>query len=394
MRATLERPPPTRAAWHLNLARGDSGDRSDHSRRGAGGSDEEGIRAQPRQRCARASIRCASASISIRATSAASIRGRCTISASPSPAAWIIPAPSRIWHLASPARACRSSVMKRLWPVFVATDVRTWVEDHISGGTVERVVVAGNAPLPTSRPTVRRRRRTGSRSISKPAAPLCVRSTICRRSAMPISPSALPAAARRSISAAAPSKSRRAASSMSPAAFSRCPTPIPNRAPARRLSALMAPCRQLRLCWPATACATMSGSRSIRPRAAAPSRPRSRVNVPLAKTKLPKGTATYSVTADLTNFAADKMLLGQKVEAAALHVTAVHDGYQDQRRRQDQRHAGHHRFAQAERRRRRRTAHAGHYRRSRAPPAWHRFRQCVTGVDPGQSHRPRRRQYQ
>ena len=41
-----------------------------------------------------------------------------------------------------------TSVMKRLWPMFVATDVRTWVEDHISGGTVERVVVAGNAPLP------------------------------------------------------------------------------------------------------------------------------------------------------------------------------------------------------------------------------------------------------
>ncbi len=39
------------------------------------------------------------------------------------------------------------SVMKRLWPIFAAADVRSWVEDHISGGTVERVVVAGNAPL-------------------------------------------------------------------------------------------------------------------------------------------------------------------------------------------------------------------------------------------------------
>src|SRR6185437_1544181 len=39
------------------------------------------------------------------------------------------------------------SALKRLWPLFAAVDVRSWVEDHISGGTVERVVVAGNAPL-------------------------------------------------------------------------------------------------------------------------------------------------------------------------------------------------------------------------------------------------------
>ena len=38
--------------------------------------------------------------------------------------------------------------------------------------------------------------------------------------------------------------------------------------------------------------------------------------------------STYTITADLTNFAADKMLMGQKVEAAALRVTASNDGYQ------------------------------------------------------------------
>ena len=39
------------------------------------------------------------------------------------------------------------SAMKRLWPIFAAVDVRSWVEEHISGGMVERVVIAGNAPL-------------------------------------------------------------------------------------------------------------------------------------------------------------------------------------------------------------------------------------------------------
>ena len=39
------------------------------------------------------------------------------------------------------------SALKRLWPIFAAIDVRDWVEEHISGGMVERVLVAGNAPL-------------------------------------------------------------------------------------------------------------------------------------------------------------------------------------------------------------------------------------------------------
>ena len=38
------------------------------------------------------------------------------------------------------------------------------------------------------------------------------------------------------------------------------------------------------------------------------------VNLPLER-DLPKNAATYTITADLTNFAADKMLMGQKVEA-------------------------------------------------------------------------------
>ena len=41
-----------------------------------------------------------------------------------------------------------------------------------------------------------------------------------------------------------------------------------------------------------------------------------------------RNSATYTVTADLTNFAADKLLMGQKVEASALRVSASSDGFQ------------------------------------------------------------------
>src|SRR5581483_9840726 len=42
-----------------------------------------------------------------------------------------------------------ATLMKRLWPVFVSPHVRQWVEERISGGAVERVLIAGNATLRT-----------------------------------------------------------------------------------------------------------------------------------------------------------------------------------------------------------------------------------------------------
>jgi hypothetical protein len=51
------------------------------------------------------------------------------------------------------------------------------------------------------------------------------------------------------------------------------------------------------------------------------------VNMLLGR-EAPENNATYTITADLTNFGADKMLMGQKVEASALRVTASNDGYQ------------------------------------------------------------------
>ena len=39
--------------------------------------------------------------------------------------------------------------MKRLWPVFAAPKVRAWVEEHVSGGTIERLDIGTNAPMST-----------------------------------------------------------------------------------------------------------------------------------------------------------------------------------------------------------------------------------------------------
>jgi hypothetical protein len=37
--------------------------------------------------------------------------------------------------------------LKRIWPVFVASKVRDWVGEHVQSGTVERLVIAVNSPL-------------------------------------------------------------------------------------------------------------------------------------------------------------------------------------------------------------------------------------------------------
>ena len=39
--------------------------------------------------------------------------------------------------------------LKRLWPVFVSPKVRDWFDEHLMSGTVERMVIAVNAPLDT-----------------------------------------------------------------------------------------------------------------------------------------------------------------------------------------------------------------------------------------------------
>ena len=77
-------------------------------------------------------------------------------------------------------------VMRRLWPALVAPNVRNWVNERISGGTVERVLIAGNvstavlfdpkSPLPDE-----------ALSIEIETSATTLRPvTNCRRSATPI----------------------------------------------------------------------------------------------------------------------------------------------------------------------------------------------------------------
>jgi hypothetical protein len=232
-------------------------------------------------------------------------------------------------HLAFGVAGTRmpTAMMKRLWPPFAAADVRAWAEEHISGGTVERVVIAGNAPLNTFK-------------ASGPPTPDDGLSVDIETSGTTLRPiPSLPAIRDADLTiritgGTATINLGRGTVEVSPGrrlniasgVFS-IPDTHPKPAPARAT---------FRIDGTMPAAAALLGSEGLRDSVGITLDPASSrgtiaalvtVNVPLQK-NMPKNSATYSIVADLTNFAADKMLLGQKVEAAALRVNASTEGYQ------------------------------------------------------------------
>ena len=82
----------------------------------------------------------------------------------------------------------KGNLAKRIWPIFVASKVRTWVLENVQGGDVTRVEIAANAPMPTLKeggPPIPDDGLSVEVDISN--ATRRVRSTACRRSATPIS---------------------------------------------------------------------------------------------------------------------------------------------------------------------------------------------------------------
>jgi len=217
--------------------------------------------------------------------------------------------------------------MKRIWPIFAAADVRAWALEHISGGTVERAVIAGNAPLEvfkhdgppipddglsidieTSGTTVRP-------IPTLPAirdADLTVR-IIGRNAVVNIGRGTAEVATGRKLNVAG-------------GVFEvpdTHPKPVSARA-AFRIDGTM----------PATAALLSSeGLRDIVGITLDPASTRGTVTAQVGVNMLigrnaPEDNATYTINADLVNFAAEKMLLGQKVEASLLKAIATKDGFQ------------------------------------------------------------------
>ncbi len=218
-------------------------------------------------------------------------------------------------------------VMMRLWPVFTAVEVRQWVVEHISGGTVERVVVAGNAPLTDFK-------------ADGPPMPDEGLSVDIETSGTTLRPlSTLPAIRDADLTA-------HITGGFANLSVGRGTVEV---TPGRKLNIANGifeipdthlkpqPARvTFRIDGSMPAAAALLASDGLRDNVGIvvdPAASRGSVAAQVTVNLLvgrdaPKDSATYTVAADLTNFAADKMLMGQKVEASALRVTASSDGYQ------------------------------------------------------------------
>jgi len=220
-----------------------------------------------------------------------------------------------------------SAVLMRLWPVFVTVPVRQWVADHVSGGVVERVVIAGNAPLPDFKPHGPPMSEEGlsvdietSGTTLRPLpnfpairdADLTVHITGATAN-VSVGRGTVEVAGGRKLNVAggvfeipdthlkpAPTHTRFRVDGAAPAVAAFLASDAMHEGVGLKLD-------------PATSRGNVTAQVAV--------------DIPIGK-NVPPNAATYVITADLTNFAADNMMMGQKLEAAALRVTASNDGYQ------------------------------------------------------------------
>ena len=219
------------------------------------------------------------------------------------------------------------SAMKRIWPIFAAADVRAWALEHISGGMVERAVIAGNAPLevfkhdgpPTPDDGLSIDIETSGTTVRPIATLPAIRDAdltvriVGRNAVVNIG---------RGTAEIATGRKLNVAGGVFEVSDTH-PKPVSARA-GFRIDGTM----------PATAALLASeGLRDTVGITLDPASTRGTVTAQVGVNMLlgrnaPKDNATYTINADLVNFAAEKMLLGQKVEASLLKANATKDGFQ------------------------------------------------------------------
>ena len=220
------------------------------------------------------------------------------------------------------------SLMKRLWPEFAARGVHAWVDEHVTGGTLERAVIAGNAPLSQFKsngpPMAEEGLSIDMESSGTTLQP--IRSLPAIRDAdltVHITGHTANVSLGRGTVEVAPGRKL----SITDGMFE-VPDTHPKTAPAQA---------HFRIDGSVPAAATLLQSEALRKDSEGlsldPTTSRGTVTAKVQVNlfvgrEIPKNSATYSIAAELTNFAADHMLAGQKVEASLLKVDAGPTGYE------------------------------------------------------------------
>ena len=217
--------------------------------------------------------------------------------------------------------------LKRVWPVFVAPKVRTWINEHLTSGSVDRLVIAVNAPYETLKE-------------SGPPIPddgLTVDALATGCLIRPVE--GLPALHDADLHVHIVGRDAvvslgKATADLSPgrklvlsSGVFEVPDTAPRAPPARV---------RFKLDGPLQAAVELLRMDRLRDVAEAPFEPSTMrgtisaqvtLGMPL-KADLPPGSTNYAITLDATNFSADRMIMGHKVEAALLRASATPQGFQ------------------------------------------------------------------
>jgi hypothetical protein len=219
------------------------------------------------------------------------------------------------------------SAMKRLWPFFVAPDVRSWVEEHITDGAVERLLIATNAPISTFKASGPPLPDDGlsveiatSNTVIHPVETL----PLIREADLKVRVTGRTVTVNMGRGSVEMPSGRKL--TLSNATFE-VPDMAGREPPSRT---------RFRVDGSVQAAADLLVMERLRdfsgmPFDLATARGSLVAQVALGfpiKLDLPKGSSTYTVNADIAGFAGERMIVGQKVEAATLRINASHQGYE------------------------------------------------------------------
>jgi hypothetical protein len=231
-------------------------------------------------------------------------------------------------HVAAGIAGTRMPVdaLKRLWPMFVVPKVRDWFIEHLKSGTVEHLVIAVNAPFETLK--------ADGPPVPDDGLSIDAQATNCVLRPVAGLPDLHDAdlnvhivgrdatiSVNRAV-ADMPSGRRLALSS----GVFEVPDTAPHEPPARV---------HFKLDGPVPAAAELLAMDRLRDASGVPFDPATtrgtmsaqvQLNMPM-KADLPPGSTQYAVTVDATNFSADRLIMGQKVDAAALKIVANNQGF-------------------------------------------------------------------
>jgi hypothetical protein len=218
------------------------------------------------------------------------------------------------------------AVLKRLWPKPVAPPVRNWVDAHISAGTVERLLIAGNMSLPVMfDPAVPIPDDGLSIEIDTSATVLRPVETLPEIRDADLSVKITGNTARISLGRGTLDVGNGRRLNIANGHFD-VPDTHPKTPAAKAL---------FRIDGSVAAAAALLASDHLRDAAAMVLDPASSrgtmsaqiaLDLVLAK-KFEDVKSRYALTADLNNFSAERLVMGQKVESPALRVTANSSGY-------------------------------------------------------------------